>query len=443
MGTDQRLAWRNRHAGQDAQAGRIRSGLHRALVDLAGPQNHSADAAQRVRQQERLLTIPFSPDQSRTSYAQGATPHDERNPDMNRTLVALLLASLTLQGCAFAPGQHMTQDDVTLNDPEEPRAQLVEMTPNSLRHQQQRAIADAKALPQELLDYKTPEYVIGAGDTLLVTVFEHPELTAPGSQDQLDANTREVLNDGTLYFPYIGRIRASGKTVSEVREQLRMGLAPQYTEVKVDAKVLRYNSQRILLSGSFKVPGPQPITNIPLSLVQAVSVAGVDLTDANLAGLTLRRDGRDYLIDIDSLNREGSQLSRIFLKDGDYLHLNSNSRNKIYVLGEVRNPQVISFGTTRLTLLEALGNSGGLSPDSADGNAVYVIRGAENFADAASTVYHLNAKKPTAYLLAGQFELKAQDVVFVGPADITRWSRFISQLLGSASVVQTGAAFRR
>ncbi|WP_057413457.1 polysaccharide biosynthesis/export family protein [Pseudomonas amygdali] len=361
---------------------------------------------------------------------------------MNPRLVALLLTSLALQGCAFAPGQHMTPDDVTTVKPDEPRAQLVEVTPKSLQQQQQRATADAKALPQALLDYKTPEYVIGAGDTLLVTVFEHPELTAPGSQDQLDANTREVLNDGTLYFPYVGRIRASGRTVSEVREQLRMGLAPQYTEVKVDVKVLRYNSQRILLSGSFKVPGPQPITNIPLSLVQAVSVAGVDLTDANLAGLTLRRDGRDYLIDIDSLNRKDSQLSRIFLKDGDYLHLNSNSRNKIYVLGEVRNPQVISFGNTRLTLLEALGNSGGLSPDSADGDAVYVIRGAENFAEATSTVYHLNARKPTAYLLAGQFELKAQDVVFVGPADITRWSRFISQLLGSASVVQTGAAFR-
>ncbi|QQN25265.1 polysaccharide biosynthesis/export family protein [Pseudomonas syringae group genomosp. 3] len=363
---------------------------------------------------------------------------------MKLTLAALLLTALTLQGCAFAPGQHMTPDDVTSSDSDEPKAQLVEVTPKSLQQQQQRATAEARALPQELLDYKTPEYVIGAGDTLLVTVFEHPELTAPGSQDQLDANTREVLNDGTLYFPYVGRIRAGGRTVGEVREQLRMGLSPQYTEVKVDVKVLRYNSQRILLSGSFKVPGPQPVTNIPLSLVQAVSVAGVDLTDANLAGLTLRRDGRDYLIDIDALNRKDSKLSRIFLKDGDYLHLNSNSRNKIYVLGEVRNPQVISFGTTRLTLLEALGNSGGLSPDSADGNAVYVIRGAENFAAATSTstVYHLNAKKPTAYLLAGQFELKAQDVVFVGPTDITRWSRFISQLLGSASVVQTGAAFR-
>ncbi|MCD5992717.1 polysaccharide biosynthesis/export family protein [Pseudomonas sp. CDFA 602] len=361
---------------------------------------------------------------------------------MNRTLVVVLLSSLILQGCAFAPGQHMTPDDVTANDPNEPKAQLVAITPGNLQQQQQHAASDARALPQELLDYKTPEYVVGPGDTLLVTVFEHPELTAPGSQDQLDANTREVLGDGTLFFPYVGRIMAGGKTVSQIREQLRMGLSPQYTEVKVDVKVLRYNSQRVLLSGSFKTPGPQPITNIPLSLVQAVSIAGVDLTDANLAGLTLRRNGRDYLIDIDALNRKGSQLSRIFLKDGDYLHLNSNSRNKIYVLGEVRNPQVISFGTTSVTLLEALGTSGGLSPESADGDAVYVIRGAENIANATSTVYHLAAKKPTAYLLAGQFELKAQDVVFVGPADITRWSRFISQLLGSASVVQTGAAFR-
>ncbi|MFH7457045.1 capsular biosynthesis protein, partial [Pseudomonas syringae pv. tagetis] len=56
--------------------------------------------------------------------------------------------------------------------------------------------------------------------------------------------------------------------------------------------------------------------------------------------------------------------------------------------------------------------------------------------------YKINSKNHTAYVLAGQFELKAQDVVFVGTADITRWSRFISQFLGSASVVQTGAAYR-
>lgn len=359
---------------------------------------------------------------------------------MKVTLAAVLLSSMVLQGCAFAPGQYMSLSDVTDKDPDGPAVTLVNITPTTLAQQQKTAASQAKPLPAELLNYKTPEYVVGPGDALLVTVFEHPELTAPGSQEQLDANSREVLNDGTVFFPYVGRIQAGGKTVSQIREQLRMGLLPQYTEVKVDVKVLRYNSQRILLSGAFKAPGPQPITNIPLSLVQAISTAGLDLSDANLAGLTLRRDGKDYVIDVDSLNRKDSQLSRIFLKDGDYLHLNSNSKNKIYVLGEVLNPQVISFSTTSVTLLEALGTSGGLSPEAADGEAVYVIRAQD--ATHSATVYHLNAKKPTAYVLAKGFELTAQDVVYVGPANITRWSRYVSQLLGSNNIVQTGAMFR-
>jgi polysaccharide export outer membrane protein len=32
--------------------------------------------------------------------------------------------------------------------------------------------------------------------------------------------------------------------------------------------------------------------------------------------------------------------------------------------------------------------------------------------------------------------------VFVGPANITRWSRYVSQLLGSNNIIQTGAMFR-
>ena len=359
---------------------------------------------------------------------------------MKVTFAVVLLSTLVLQGCAFAPGQYMSLSDVTDKDPDGPAVTLVNITPTTLAQQQKTAASQAKPLPPELLTYKTPEYVVGPGDALLVTVFEHPELTAPGSQEQLDANSREVLNDGTVFFPYVGRIQAAGKTVSQIREQLRMGLLPQYTEVKVDVKVLRYNSQRVLLSGAFKAPGPQPITNIPLSLVQAISTAGLDLTDANLAGLTLRRDGKDYVIDVDSLNRKDSQLSKIYLKDGDYLHLNSNSKNKIYVLGEVQRPQVISFSTTSVTLLEALGTSGGLSPDAADGEAVYVIRAQD--ATHAATVYHLNAKKPTSYALAKGFELAAQDVVFMGPANITRWSRYVSQLLGSNNIIQTGAMFR-
>jgi polysaccharide export outer membrane protein len=110
------------------------------------------------------------------------------------------------------------------------------------------------------------------------------------------------------------------------------------------------------------------------------------------------------------------------------------------VLGEVNSPQVMTYGTSTFTLLEALGNAGGLAQETANAEAIYVIRGAQDQTKQPATVFYLNAKKPTAFLLARQFDLQASDVVFVGPSDITRWNRFISQLLPSATVVATGNA---
>ncbi|PKL94166.1 MAG: capsular biosynthesis protein, partial [Gammaproteobacteria bacterium HGW-Gammaproteobacteria-9] len=75
-----------------------------------------------------------------------------------------------------------------------------------------------------------------------------------------------------------------------------------------------------------------------------------------------------------------------------------------------------------------------------DGEALYVIRGAEDMMTEPAKVFQLNADSPTAFALAKHFPLQPQDVVFVGPANITRWNRFISQLLPSANVIGIGAA---
>ncbi len=69
-----------------------------------------------------------------------------------------------------------------------------------------------------------------------------------------------------------------------------------------------------------------------------------------------------------------------------------------------------------------------------------MIRGAENIETEPAKVYQLDAESPVAFAIANRFELKPQDIVYVGPAQVTRWNRLISQLLPSATILGTGAA---
>ncbi|MNZ94131.1 hypothetical protein D3C78_1132320 [compost metagenome] len=68
-----------------------------------------------------------------------------------------------------------------------------------------------------------------------------------------------------------------------------------------------------------------------------------------------------------------------------------------------------------------------------------MIRGVEDLEREPARVFQLDAQSPTAFILAQRFNLQPQDVVYVGPAGVTRWNRLISQLLGSASIVGTSA----
>jgi polysaccharide export outer membrane protein len=56
-----------------------------------------------------------------------------------------------------------------------------------------------------------------------------------------------------------------------------------------------------------------------------------------------------------------------------------------------------------------------------------------------ATVYQLNARSPEAFALADDFHVHAGDVVWVGAAAITQWSRFLSQLVPLGSLLSSAA----
>lgn len=359
---------------------------------------------------------------------------------MIRHVLLGLLVIAGAQGCALAPGQHMDPSQWQGGDlVDGGRVELIPITAQLIA--QEDATRVRQSVPAPLLAYVPDGYRVGANDLLFITVWDHPDLTIPsGAQQQTEANARLIREDGTLFYPYIGNVQAAGKNVEELRELIAQRLAQFIESPQVDVSVLRFASQSVLVSGAVARAGRQSITSRPLSLLEALGTAGIEPLNADMSGLTLTRDGHEYRLDLDSLNLQQSQLHQVYLRDGDQLYLPYNDRKRIYLMGEVNQPRALSFKTRSINLVDALGIVGGLDQNTADGNAVYVIRAAENPLDEPTRVYQLKARSPAAMVLASRFDLQPQDIVFVGAAGVTRWNRLIRQLLPSATVVGVGAS---
>ncbi len=351
---------------------------------------------------------------------------------------ATIVVACLLGGCASGGGYtggSQVGDLIERGD-----VQLVQITPELVaasRGQKEDPV------PQVLLDYRPDSYRINPGDTIQVTVWDHPELNANSGgppQDAL-ANGRLVHPDGTFYYPFVGTLKVDGMKIEDLRSAITSRLATYLQSPQVDVNIVGYGS-RVTLAGAFRNTSSQSITTVPLTLTQAVGAAVVDAEQADLSGLVLTRDGKNYRIDLDALSRNGGAVPNIYLMPGDRLYMPFNDRQQAYVLGEVLRPQAITFKTSDMTLTQALGRVGGLNPVTAKSDAVYVIRGMdpENMQSKPATVFQLDASKPAAFALADEFSVKPGDVVFVGEAGVTRWNRFLSQLLPLSGIIRNANA---
>ncbi len=357
-----------------------------------------------------------------------------RMGNAGRLLGVLVLAACVLLA-ACAPGQNASL--VRSNQADSNYVHLVPITPQLIATTL--AARHPAALPAALLDYRPSAYRIGPGDVLYITVWKHPELTSPaGTQKEAAANGRVVQTNGTVFYPFLGQVQAAGQTIAQLRQTLTADLGQYFKSPQVDVSVISYASQHVLLEGAFTNTGSQPITAVPLTLGAAMGKAVVDDPHANLSDVMLARGGHTWHLDVDALNHHGVA-KHIYLKAGDRIFLPYNNHQAIYVMGEVNRPRVVRFSSSDITLTEAIGAAGGLNQVTSKGK-IYVIRSATDAGQPKATVYELDAKSAVAFALADQFDVQPGDVVFASAAGITRWNRFLSQLLPITSAINSTAA---
>lgn len=104
---------------------------------------------------------------------------------------------------------------------------------------------------------------------------------------------------------------------------------------------------------------------------------------------------------------------------------------KVYVFGEVMRPGLLPLNDQPMTITDALTLTGSLDPNAADPRHIYIIRG--DFIR--PKIYWLEANSPEKLLLAEHFHLQPSDVIYVSSAIVTRWNRFLNQLLPTLQTI--------
>jgi len=107
------------------------------------------------------------------------------------------------------------------------------------------------------------DYVIGADDTLHISVWKEPDLTA----------TLPVRPDGRISLPLLNDVPAAGLTPMQLAVSITEKLKKYIADPRVTVVVTAMNSRRIFVTGEVTHPGAMPL--LPsMTMLQALSASG-------------------------------------------------------------------------------------------------------------------------------------------------------------------------
>lgn len=226
-------------------------------------------------------------------------------------------------------------------------------------------------------DENARDTLIGAEDTVTLVALNADELSRPW----------RVSSQGDLNLPMLGRVKAAGRTVSELEADLQERMKRYFKDPQLTVYVSEYRSQPVNVVGAVEKPGAYQLQG-PKSVFDAILMAGgprepgptVTLSRSQKAGkldypgVRLDDEKQVWVLELNTLDvMQGKGVSaNIRLMAGDVVTVsNVKERKLVHIAGEVNHPGAVELVTRdTVSLLKVLAIAGGLTKTASPGKVM-------------------------------------------------------------------------
>ena len=293
---------------------------------------------------------------------------------------------------------------------------------------------------------------ISAGDVLGLRIWENVEsgLLSGGGQGRTNLDEVQVDDEGYIFVPYAGRIRAAGSTPEVLRRIIADRLAAQTPDPQVAVVRMAGDGATVSLLGGVGGQGVYPLERPTRRITGLLAKSGGVTSAPEITRVTLRRGASSGTVRLSQIYAD-PRLD-VALRPGDIVLVEEDSRSFV-ALGATGGQRRVTFDSPTLSALDALAHVGGLSSQLADPRGIFVLReesaaiaravtGRPDIAWPLRVIYTIDLTAPDGLFLARDFAIRDGDTIYVTEAPYVRWQKSLQVLTGSigtANAISTAA----
>lgn len=215
--------------------------------------------------------------------------------------------------------------------------------------------------------------IIRPGDTLNVTIWDSAEnslLLSPG-QRRTDLSNLRVSEGGTIFVPYVGKVRVAERSPDSARQSLQRQLESVAPGAQVQLTMAEGRVNSIDMVSGVSSPGNVKLPDQDFSVLAAISASGGVVSSLTNPQVRLVRGHKTYKTSLSRLFENSKLDTR--LRGGDQIIVEADTRYFLS-LGAAGSESQFSFNREKVSALDALAIIGGVKDNRANPRGVLILR---------------------------------------------------------------------